>query len=242
MSEVIINLNQFSSSSKVAYKTIWYCYNYSSLPQSIAFHCLRFICKLSNKSSSSFYSAMDENIIHGLYIQIFFSLLANISQFIIVAVMISNRWSVVVIVVSDALSSQSEMYCVKNETSILISVNNWSAFTPHQHPSRLIHFILTLLKNCSGILTVISSKQVLGFSIGFYVSKCDLVLSLDLLISISTPSKSISMEIQALLIFICFKQFSVQSKKADGRLGTFLKIIFLKILLFKSSYKGWNTK
>lgn len=142
--------------------------------------------------------------------------------------MISNRWSVVVIVVSDALSSQSEMYCVKNETSILISVNNWSAFTPHQHPSRLIHFILTLLKNCSGILTVISSKQVLGFSIGFYISKCDLVLSLDLLISISTPSKSISMEIQAFLIFICFKQFSVQSKKLMEDLGPFSKLFSLK--------------
>lgn len=87
-----------------------------------------------------------------------------------------------------------------------------------------------------------SSKQVLGFSVGIYVSKCDLVLSLDLLISVSMSSKSTSMEVQAFLIFIYFKQFSVQSKKADGRLGTFLKIIFLRILLFKSNFKGWNAK
>lgn len=59
VSEVIINLNQFSS-SKVAYYMICYCYDYSSLPQSIAFLCLRFISNLSNTSSFSFYSAIDK--------------------------------------------------------------------------------------------------------------------------------------------------------------------------------------
>lgn len=52
------------------------------------------------------------------------------------------------------------------------------------------------------------SKQVLGFFIVFYIYKCDLVLSLDLLTNISTSPKSISMEIQAFLIFIYFKTIS----------------------------------
>lgn len=52
---------------------------------------------------------------------------------------------------------------------------------------------------------MISSKQVIGFFIVFYLLKYDLVLTLDLLTNINMSSKSISMEIQAFLIFIYFK-------------------------------------
>lgn len=51
------------------------------------------------------------------------------------------------------------------------------------------------------------------FSFGFYVFKCDVVLNLDLLPSISASSQSINMGTPAFLICIYCKQFSVQFKK-----------------------------
>lgn len=66
------------------------------------------------------------------------------------------------------------------------------------------------------------------FSFGFYISKCDVVLNLDLLPIVSTSSKSINMGTPAFLICIYFKQFSLQSKKLMKDLRLFPDLFALE--------------
>lgn len=71
-----------------------------------------------------------------------------------------------------------------------------------------------------------SKFLVLFFS--FSVPKCDRVLNLDLLTSISTSSKSVNRETLALLICDYFRQFSVQSRKLTKDLRVFLELFALE--------------
>lgn len=108
-------------------------------------------------------------------------------------------------------------YCLRKlQASILISVNKWSAFThPSTPPASLKINAFHLQPTLKLVLghEQFAVSRILGFFIGFYISKCNAVLNLDLLTRISTSSKSIGMETPAFLICICFKQFSVQCKK-----------------------------